>query len=700
MNLEERVELLEKRIEILEAMAASPRVEKTQSGFSPTVQNIQVPPEMNSMKPAPQVVRPKQIEKKPVTKKFNEALFGKYIVGALASFLVFIAAISLVALVWDRMSSGGKLALLAAAGLLLTEIGLLRIKKHRNPISAIILGTGSGLLFISILAANMAFELISSRTAFLLAGIWALAFIFLYRYTKMFFTTVIAYTGSFIAVMLGLSLIKNQMDFIVVASFVACIGLAMIITGRMWLDESKQLAGALLTYVNATVIFLYGCFDNQMLLTHWVYYFFVLMLLMYILANRTFYLLNKLKSKVIYIILSFTMSVLTLLGMGSLYEPMGNAAAIAIAAAIFLAQMVFDEWRNNVFSKQLTVLYSGFLCFTVMMFNMEMFEIPVGISLVALGLLARDAITKRESLKRLEGVIVLFDALCVTAYTSGNSGQHIIAYILLAMLQLFAISVVLIKHYRRQDQAWIVASKGIGVISSSMVIFFVLGNAFNYINRDGLFDSGYTIGFLALTIHLIILIGSGYFYDWTSMEFQWFGKNSRAGQDGSSKIFYIISTTTYFLGLIFLYTVRTQWEQWVISLCLLAISLIQTHNLLKLKKYKPIVGIWIGFKYWILTWSILNTAFNLEMDSVFYSVMGLVLALLCIAVGFKHMLKSLRLYGLILTILMVLKFIVVDLSRENSITRVLALMSGGLICFGISILYNKLNLIIRRKDGE
>ncbi|MBC7959974.1 MAG: hypothetical protein H7X94_08915, partial [Vallitaleaceae bacterium] len=57
---------------------------------------------------------------------------------------------------------------------------------------------------------------------------------------------------------------------------------------------------------------------------------------------------------------------------------------------------------------------------------------------------------------------------------------------------------------------------------------------------------------------------------------------------------------------------------------------------------------------------------------------------------------SLRLYGLILTIIMVVKFILVDLSQENSITRVLALMFGGLICFGISVMYNKLNKIIEK----
>ncbi|MGF7145619.1 putative membrane protein [Anaerotaenia torta] len=59
--------------------------------------------------------------------------------------------------------------------------------------------------------------------------------------------------------------------------------------------------------------------------------------------------------------------------------------------------------------------------------------------------------------------------------------------------------------------------------------------------------------------------------------------------------------------------------------------------------------------------------------------------------GFKLRNKGIRLCGLILTIIMVARFIVVDLNQENSITRVLALIAGGGLCFLISFIYNKLS---------
>ena len=110
---------------------------------------------------------------KKVRSKLNEALVGRYLIGALASLLVFVGAVSLVALFWGSLTPLIKLGMLVSVGVILTAAGLVRIKKYNNPITSIILGTGSGLLFISILAANLAFALISSATAYLLAGIWS-----------------------------------------------------------------------------------------------------------------------------------------------------------------------------------------------------------------------------------------------------------------------------------------------------------------------------------------------------------------------------------------------------------------------------------------------------------------------------------------------------------------------------------------------
>jgi len=70
------------------------------------------------------------------------------------------------------------------------------------------------------------------------------------------------------------------------------------------------------------------------------------------------------------------------------------------------------------------------------------------------------------------------------------------------------------------------------------------------------------------------------------------------------------------------------------------------------------------------------------------SLICMAVALALIALGFWSWVKPLRLYGLAATILCVLKLVTFDVASANTIMRVVAFIGGGLICFGISALYN------------
>jgi len=48
----------------------------------------------------------------------------------------------------------------------------------------------------------------------------------------------------------------------------------------------------------------------------------------------------------------------------------------------------------------------------------------------------------------------------------------------------------------------------------------------------------------------------------------------------------------------------------------------------------------------------------------------------------------LRLYGLVVVIVCILKLVTLDIGSVTSITRVVAFLGGAAICFGISALYN------------
>jgi len=103
--------------------------------------------------------------------------------------------------------------------------------------------------------------------------------------------------------------------------------------------------------------------------------------------------------------------------------------------------------------------------------------------------------------------------------------------------------------------------------------------------------------------------------------------------------------------------------------------------------------------YLIFAWTFLYSWFDQNIGTLIASVVGMALAFLSIYAGFSLRIKALRLYGLILTILMTVKAITLDLSGSDGVTRVIALLIGGLICFGISVVYTKLEKTLKH-SGE
>jgi hypothetical protein len=227
--------------------------------------------------------------------------------------------------------------------------------------------------------------------------------------------------------------------------------------------------------------------------------------------------------------------------------------------------------------------------------------------------------------------------------------------------------------------------------------YYIPSTIIDMIIKQNSIRSAYTniysevLSYMILSITICTIVASGYFKDWRSDKFKWFTKNEAVLQDRLSIVFYIITSVVYIIGLKLITLPHVWYQQLIAILSVLAVSLMQSKNLVENYKNQPLVGLWIGFKYSVLTWVILWSVWNVRLESVMMSVAGLIIALLSIAVGFKLKMKSLRLYGLIITMLMVLKFIAVDLSQENSIIRIVALFIGGIICFGITLLYNKLN---------
>lgn len=102
------------------------------------------------------------------------------------------------------------------------------------------------------------------------------------------------------------------------------------------------------------------------------------------------------------------------------------------------------------------------------------------------------------------------------------------------------------------------------------------------------------------------------------------------------------------------------------------------------------ISLWLCLKSTFWVWMLLN---ELSEAGVVASIGFLLLAICGIITGAVVMRKAMRVYGLVLAIVSVLKCVLLDIKYSSSLYRPVGLLVAGLLCFGISWIYT----VVERK---
>ena len=92
----------------------------------------------------------------------------------------------------------------------------------------------------------------------------------------------------------------------------------------------------------------------------------------------------------------------------------------------------------------------------------------------------------------------------------------------------------------------------------------------------------------------------------------------------------------------------------------------------------------------VLVWWSIRVLAGERMSGIILTVVLLATGAACIAAGFRLRATMLRHYGLVLVLVSVLKLAVMDIGDQSSVTRIIALGAAGLVCFGLSLAYNRI----------
>lgn len=101
---------------------------------------------------------------------------------------------------------------------------------------------------------------------------------------------------------------------------------------------------------------------------------------------------------------------------------------------------------------------------------------------------------------------------------------------------------------------------------------------------------------------------------------------------------------------------------------------------------QSLVSIYTCFKFMTIIIVVMS---KLNALSIIMTIVLLLFAIACIILGFIFKLKACRLYGLVLTLICVLKLILIDITYDSILLRPLGFFIAGILCFGISWGYSR-----------
>ncbi|PHP51992.1 DUF2157 domain-containing protein [Actinomyces ruminis] len=138
---------------------------------------------------------------RPQPQRSQEGNVGRYVLSGAAAFLIVSAAVSLIALVWDRIPDVVKVGTLGVIAVIMVASGTFLVyRRQRQRVAAATLtGTGGALGFVAVIGAAMIAGL-PSIAAFVLMVAWAFVLLLVSCATRQFFTAVVSMLGAMVTV--------------------------------------------------------------------------------------------------------------------------------------------------------------------------------------------------------------------------------------------------------------------------------------------------------------------------------------------------------------------------------------------------------------------------------------------------------------------------------------------------------------------
>ncbi|MBR6222555.1 MAG: DUF2339 domain-containing protein [Lachnospiraceae bacterium] len=615
--------------------------------------------------------------------KDSEVSFGKNFMGIAAAVLIFISFILFATLIIPMLSDGMKLGLMYLVSVAFVSVGLLKLESEsKNTFFMSILAIGVGGIYISLFLTNTYFHLIGKLTLYVLLLLWA-AFVLMLSKKQQILFTFIGGVGLFISVCFGAGLCvseKSSSTMLILTGYFITGSLSFII--KNFRDEKEHdiisffNCCSLIVMTISTAVIHNFSLDRLNVLDHTI--LIVAIILFVYLLVLTFISLTRLDNSKKTLpafwgtLYSATSAVLLMLVIKN--QITGAATILIVAVLTFIAvdHVVYKVGYTLTEAYIMPGLWQVILIITAAfgVICLPFISTQVGLMAIAIPLVIAGFLRENRMYKMVSLGFAFLTCYMQTIYWDTPKGDVGSLYVrplnIIILMLIFAVASTffMYNNEKKYDKIFKIA-----LYYVLMVVISIAIDRFPDIS----YKETQFITFLALTGVQLIVVFSPFSRGINGEEEKEFEINSS-----------IINIVLMYLAIDGMNSLSLSPGRKAIYV-LLAIILFMLRAKKQLEADVELFNIYVGVKFTILLWSILNA---FDFPAFAFSLGALILAIVLIGIGFKLKLRALRIYGLILTMICVVKFVMIDITYSNTLGHALSFFVSGLLCLAISAIYN------------
>ena len=628
-----------------------------------------------------------QLSKPLIDKKASaESILGKNIMGIAASVLIFISLILFAMLIVPNLTEVFKVVLMYALSIALTTFGLVMWfrKNQESPFFLSLGACGVGSLYISLLLTHAYFHMIDKIALYILFLFWVGGVLLLSNYKQRVFES-IGNSGIFVSVVFGVLQCMKDEDsgLMIVLIIYFLIGtLAFTITK---LKDKTSLAINSFFSMPSVIMFLIGAgdlgehFKYDNLGSHTDMYFMMGLVAVFCFGMCLLTLYKNKESNVMHLIISMAFSMLHLIAVNVMMMcDSDDARLITSLIMIVIYYVIIEVYARRFRQKE----------------NAQ--NIPLYIWRSLLLILAMIDIFQVNDLSDYVGLFILICPLIIYGFIIDDTFSKYAALVMYGIL-IFCVSMEPVALFMY------------------VIIVFAMYILFMYIYKNQ-YDTK-----LKAISYMIFMIGLSIAIAFLSFEYEWdadvvmpvmifllgginlavlktpFGKHWLTTDDEklTTAICYIENALVMVFAMIAIYLVSDSVSHFFVAIGMIGVFMINSYSLLKTKNAAK--SIYVGVKFTILVIVILN---SYDAPNYVMSVVAFLLSIAFIIIGFVMDIKSLRIYGLVISMICVFKLVMIDITYENTAGHALSFFISGVLCFVISALYNIADKRMRRVENE